>query len=98
MIESWIHFAVVKRVHSLELDLSSLFSSVKELEEIYNLPIQLLGELNLKLLTSLQLNAVNVSEEHMLGFLSECPLLEELSSTGAPSLRKLKVVAVVILS
>ncbi|KAL3501285.1 hypothetical protein ACH5RR_035734 [Cinchona calisaya] len=92
MIESWIHFAAAKRVRRLELDLSSLFSSVKELEEIYNLPIQLLGELNLKLLTSLRLNAVDVSEEHVIGFLSQCPLLEELSITGAPSLRKLKVV------
>ncbi|KAL3503236.1 hypothetical protein ACH5RR_037685 [Cinchona calisaya] len=92
VIESWIQFAAAKRVRRLELDLSPLFFEVKELEEIYNLPIQLLGELNLKLLTSLRLNAVNVSEEHVLGFLSECPLLEELSITGAPSLRKLKVV------
>ncbi|KAL3501250.1 hypothetical protein ACH5RR_035699 [Cinchona calisaya] len=82
-IDSWIRFAAAKRVRRLELDLSSLFSSenVKELEEIYSFPMdQLLsGELNLKLLTSLRLIAINVCEEHVLGFLSECPLLEELS-------------------
>ncbi|KAL3501290.1 hypothetical protein ACH5RR_035739 [Cinchona calisaya] len=62
----------------LELDLSSLFSDKKELEDTYNFPIDqlLLGELNLKQLTSLWLNAVNVSEEQVVGIDGDQSLLK----------------------
>ncbi|KAL3501278.1 hypothetical protein ACH5RR_035727 [Cinchona calisaya] len=100
-IDSWIRFAAAKRVRRLELDLSSLFSSenVKELEEIYSFPMdQLLsGELNLKLLTSLRLTAINVvggggSGDLRLKHLEimRCLELERLEVSGARSLASFK--------
>ncbi|KAL3501271.1 hypothetical protein ACH5RR_035720 [Cinchona calisaya] len=100
-IDSWTRFAAAKRVRRLELDLSSLFSSenVKELEEIYSFPMdQLLsGELNLKLLTSLRLIAINVvggsgSGDLRLKHLEimRCLELERLEVSGARSLASFK--------
>lgn len=97
-IDSWIAFAAARGVHRLELDLSSRNTIFKRLKDMYDFPTPArLSELchdddGLKLLTSLRLESVNIAEEHVLHFLSNCPFLEELSIANAPSLCNLRLI------
>lgn len=95
-IDRWMEFAAAKKVHRLELDLSSIFACgktwkpIKDLDDIYNFP-KLGGGNDFKVLTSLRLKAVNIAEQDVLNLLSVCPLLEDLSIVGAPYLRNLRI-------
>lgn len=88
ILDSWTCFAAAKRVHRLELDLSPFHSRKTSLDEIYYcFPT----DLEWKALTSLVLNSVNVVEEQLLCLLSDCPVLEKLSVSRAPSLYNLRL-------
>ncbi|KAL3511244.1 hypothetical protein ACH5RR_030645 [Cinchona calisaya] len=78
---------------SFDLERNKLWKPFKDMDEMYSFPTpwRWLGH-DLKSLTSLRLESVNVTEQHVSYFLSDCPLLEELSIAGAPSLCKLRVV------
>ncbi|CDP17795.1 unnamed protein product [Coffea canephora] len=88
ILDSWTCFAAAKRVHRLELDLSPFHSRKTSLDEIYYCFPR---DLEWKALTSLVLNSVNVVEEQLLCLLSDCPVLEKLSVSRAPSLYNLRL-------
>lgn len=86
-IDSWIKFAIQKRVKHLELDLNS-FENLND-TEICVFPSYVSNFSSLK---SLRLNRVDVTGEilqHLL--LSRCPFLELLSISNSPSLTSLKL-------
>ncbi|KAL3511260.1 hypothetical protein ACH5RR_030661 [Cinchona calisaya] len=77
------------------ITLNKAFKAYKPAEEIYKFPDpEKLLELGFefKVLTSLRLNSVNVTEDDLLNFLSRCPLLENLCVVDAPSLLNFKIV------
>ncbi|XP_057984304.1 F-box/LRR-repeat protein At2g42730-like isoform X2 [Malania oleifera] len=88
-IDSWINFALQKRVRKLRLD----FTSLKRQFEYgsYILTTQFLASYNLNSLVVLHLNGVEVTGKVVEYILSHCPLLEVLSVTTSKSLVHLKV-------
>ncbi|XP_027096664.1 putative F-box/LRR-repeat protein At5g02930 [Coffea arabica] len=96
IIDRWMEFAAARKVHRLELDLSSMlacgktYKPVKGLDDVYNFPKSGAGYY-FKVLASLRLNAVDIAEQDVLNLLSDCPLLEDLSIAGAPSLHNLSI-------
>ncbi|XP_027152568.1 uncharacterized protein LOC113752685 [Coffea eugenioides] len=95
-IDRWMEFAAARKVHRLELDLSSMlacgktYKPIKGLDDVYNFPKSGAGY-DFKVLASLRLKAVNIAEQDVLNLLSDCPLLEDLSIAGAPSLHNLSI-------
>ncbi|KAM7478333.1 hypothetical protein LguiA_026546 [Lonicera macranthoides] len=89
-VDSWIKFAIQKRVQRLEVNLERVFVTSKN---CYLFPSQYLDNSKLSGLVSLNLNFVDVTEEVVEYFLSNCPFLEVLRITSSPSLLSAKVIA-----
>ncbi|KAM7523094.1 hypothetical protein LguiA_012996 [Lonicera macranthoides] len=94
-IDSWINFALGKRVRKLELKLepADLVDVPVNRKNYYPFPAQSLGDSNISCLTSLNLDFVNVSGEDLEYLLSHCPFLEFLSISCSPVLVDVMVIA-----
>ncbi|KAM7483332.1 hypothetical protein LguiB_007915 [Lonicera macranthoides] len=87
-IDSWINFALQKRVRRLEL----FFKRVAiHWDDCYPFPEQCLGNSNINFLTSLKLQFVGVTQEILEYLLSNCPNLEFVCISNSPCLLGLKV-------
>ncbi|KAM7480043.1 hypothetical protein LguiA_028256 [Lonicera macranthoides] len=87
-IDSWINFALQKRVRRLEL----FFKRVAiHWDDCYPFPEQCLGNSNINFLTSLKLQFVGVTQEILEYLLSNCPNLEFVCISNSPCLLGLKI-------
>ncbi|KAM7523096.1 hypothetical protein LguiA_012998 [Lonicera macranthoides] len=79
-IDSWVNFALRKRVQNLELklELADLVNVFTIWNNYYLFSAQSLGYSNISFLTSLNLDCVNMTGEVLEYFLSDCPFLEFL--------------------
>lgn len=97
-IDGWVGFALARKVPRLELNLTSLGSRQcrRQDDEFYTFPYHLLhthkGNLDFKFLITISLNNVNVNGETLEFFLSNCPLLEDLSVSESNDLLTLMVI------
>ena len=90
-IDGWIEFALSNRVHTIELSLS--IWPQPSCEKSYTLrSLESNMFVGFNSLKNLSLKAVNVDDEAIEYFLSDCPLLERLFLHGNHALRNLKVV------
>ncbi|KAM7483424.1 hypothetical protein LguiB_008007 [Lonicera macranthoides] len=94
-IDSWINFALRKRVRKLELKLlpADLVDVPVNLNNYYPFPAQSLGDSNISCLTSLNLDSVNLTGEVLLYLLSHCPFLEFIRISSSPGLVEVRVIA-----
>lgn len=93
-IDEWIEFALSNRAHTIELNLSNS-RSWRSRRRCYTLQREVMGlgpALGFKSLKTLSLKAVNVGDEVMEYFLSNCPLLERLFVHLNYALKNLKLV------
>ncbi|OMP09404.1 hypothetical protein COLO4_05517 [Corchorus olitorius] len=89
-IDKWIEFALRKRVKKLELDLESF--NLDDLGTAYSFPRECFSSCpEIKLLTSVCLTGVDVKDETVECFVSNCPLLETLYVSDTESLRNIKL-------
>ncbi|KAM7274368.1 hypothetical protein ACFE04_029032 [Oxalis oulophora] len=87
-IDRWIQFALVKRVHSIELDLTSFISYLKA-STSYAFPIR--SHCGFESLRTLVLKHVDISGDALHTLVGNCPNLEELEVTYAVSLKVLEL-------
>lgn len=105
-IDSWIKFAITKKVQRLELDLQRVVFNNKESRAFYSAIISncyyfpALDSLidkklinNISCLTSLNLNFVDMTGETFEYLMSNCPNLEYVGISNSPSLVGVRVVA-----
>ncbi|KAM7518791.1 hypothetical protein LguiB_017753 [Lonicera macranthoides] len=95
-IDSWINFAIRKKVRRLDLKLEpvNIVPVPVDWEGDYPFPVvQCLGNnsLNISCLTSLNLNFVNMTDEVLEYLLSSCPSLEFVRILNSPSLEGVRV-------
>ncbi|KAK9278569.1 hypothetical protein L1049_028141 [Liquidambar formosana] len=88
-IDSWIKFAIRKRVKRLELDFTCSWGYL--IRENYILTSQLFGNSHIGSLTELRLTCVDVTGEVIEYFLLNCPFLEVLRVATSKSLVDLKI-------
>ncbi|CAL1363024.1 unnamed protein product [Linum trigynum] len=98
-IDRWLEFSISRRVESLHLDLQvppdyqyRLDYDYAFSEECYNHIKAPAGLRDIKFLTSLRLNCVDIRGEVLEHFVHNCPLLEELVVRMSNSLKMLRVV------
>ncbi|XP_058228284.1 F-box/LRR-repeat protein At2g42730-like [Rhododendron vialii] len=89
IIDGWINFAMGKRVRRLELDL--IECSAVRIGQSYTFSLSSLRVLNVSSLTALCLRNVDMTDEVLAHFLSNCPLIEELSLMESESLVNIKI-------
>lgn len=87
-VDSWVQFAVDKRVQTLELDFSG---SKKEGHELHTFSPYFKTTSSFSSLLSLRLTDVDIPEEVLHYLLCYCPLLEVLRLKGAERLIRIRV-------
>ncbi|KAL8533134.1 hypothetical protein ACS0TY_009401 [Phlomoides rotata] len=106
-IDNWVNYALARKVKRLELDLAdALLPRTDFSVDRYTFPYkfllqykencsnnsQLHNTIYFKYLEKISLNYVNVNDEALEFFLSNCPLLQHLSVSRSKELKTLKIV------